>query len=125
MGMISRLATAPVPLPAKRILNKTWENVGDFWNDPRRWDGITDPRKQMFWMVRRPDVIDVYNQNEARWVSVPRDAAAPRLNDPMMQFRDDQEAIVEYQAKLMNVYPEDETVLRVGPGQIISYPTWI
>lgn len=24
----------------------------DFWNDPRLWDGITDPRKQMCWMDR-------------------------------------------------------------------------
>lgn len=30
-----------------------------FWNDPRRWDGIDDPRAEMFWMRRRPDVIDV------------------------------------------------------------------
>lgn len=22
----------------------------DFWNDPDRWDGITDPHRQMFWM---------------------------------------------------------------------------
>ena len=31
----------------------------DFWNDPRRWDGIDDPHKTMFWEVRRPDIIDV------------------------------------------------------------------
>jgi len=31
----------------------------DFWNDERRWDGITDTHKEMFWMVRRPDVIKI------------------------------------------------------------------
>lgn len=34
-------------------------NVGDFWNDPRRWDGIADPHKEMFWAVLRPDFMDV------------------------------------------------------------------
>jgi hypothetical protein len=25
----------------------------DFWNDPQRWDGITEPHKQMCWASRR------------------------------------------------------------------------
>lgn len=40
----------------------SWISVGDFWNDPRRWDGIDDSHKTCFWMVRRPDVIDVWRE---------------------------------------------------------------
>lgn len=31
----------------------------DFWNDPERWDGIADPHKELFWMKRHVDRIDV------------------------------------------------------------------
>lgn len=51
-GISYRNAPQPPPISA-------WTNVGDFWNDPRRWDGVDDSHKTCFWMVRRPDVIDV------------------------------------------------------------------
>jgi len=47
----------------------------DFWNDPERWDGIADPHKEMFWMKRRVDRIDV-----RRPVPVP--ISNPYLNSP-------------------------------------------
>ncbi len=32
----------------------------DFWNDPERWDRITDPCREYIWDApRKPDVIDV------------------------------------------------------------------
>lgn len=54
----------------------------DFWNDPDRWEGIDDPRKTMFWEVRRPDRIDI-----------PKSATSPgRMFDPTS---------AEYQRALM------------------------
>jgi len=54
--------------------NGGWINVGDFWNDPRRWDSIDDPHKTCFWMMRRPDVIDV---RRSEITSVPRRMGTP------------------------------------------------
>lgn len=38
-------------------MSEAWSDFepkrSDFWNDPRRWDGITDPHKQMCWATRR------------------------------------------------------------------------
>ena len=32
---------------------------GAFWLDPNLWDGISDPHREMCWMKRARDVIDV------------------------------------------------------------------
>lgn len=42
------------PKPLRLV--EQWDNVGDFWNDPRRWHGIDNPRKVMFWSIERPHV---------------------------------------------------------------------
>lgn len=43
----------------------------DFWNDPDRWEGVTDPHKQLFWMMRRKDVIDVRRKAEPAIIPKP------------------------------------------------------
>ena len=53
MGM-SRMVRTYVAPPQRDVFTGS-----DFWNDPRRWEGVDDPHTTMFWSIRRKDVIDV------------------------------------------------------------------
>lgn len=70
----------------------------DFWNDPRRWDGV-DPHKQCFWSVHRPDVIDV------------------RRSKPVVTAAQNQQAQLMMQSQLQNSYGNQlSSLLGYGPA---------
>lgn len=71
-----------------------FHNVGDFWNDPRRWDGV-DPHKEFFWMVRRPDVIDVS----------PPPAKPPVALSPYTNVAPDQSHLAALQQAMNSCHP--------------------
>jgi hypothetical protein len=56
-----RKTTAPTPDMERRLFAA---GPSAFWLDPRRWDGIGDTHSELFWMKRRPDVIDIHSGDE-------------------------------------------------------------
>lgn len=85
------------PAPLRPAREPTWSDVGDFWNDPRRWDGI-DPHKTCFWTIDRGPM-PVYNVVEQRYQN-------PYANVPM------------------GVWPSSvnmQDLLNAKPGSIIRY----
>ncbi len=76
----------------------------DFWNDPDRLDGVTDPHTQIFWMhlQRRRDVIDV---------NVKPDKATPPLNYSLL-------ALGQLHAQT-GMRPNLDDLLNARPGSII------
>lgn len=99
MGARSPSPTATSKLSGP-LLPRKWENVGDFWNDPRRWDDV-DPFKECFWSVRRPDVIDV------------RPAPAP----PRHPAQQDPYANAAWQYGITDLH----NLMNTRPGSIIRY----
>jgi hypothetical protein len=51
-GQLAALPPAPRPKPKL----PGWQDVGDFWNDPKRWDHVADSHKEVFWAIQRDGV---------------------------------------------------------------------